>query len=301
MSTFLNFYLDTDVLFFNTSEKPWKYEKVSLIDLESIIYAYEYERIRLFGLLNQVPILEKLLYLDFSLLTDKRIQLFSPLFVEKTKDSFFKLNRLNQFVSWDLAFGCSHYLSETGYTTYLLAYLVQTKQKERINHFLEIVRKTHPYWHTLRFLTPASDEKILNLLPFFYDVFWFIDRDRPSRLSRLYSFFGLNKRNAAFLLGKDTVPTKNHERFRLWADLWYFVEPPDDSSSEQLYLRNLFQEDSTVENFLKLTRRLVNFVFWYTLSTEKSLTNTEVSFDPLRFFKEEPQIGYSFFDFLTYL
>lgn len=94
-----------------------------------------------------------------------------------------------------------HPLTDLDYPAY--AMIRQLQDDSTFNDHVEALLKVHPAWHDLKFIETISPDWVAWLLTFIIDPRWYIDPDRPDRVSKLQSYLGLTPKIMARVVEGD--------------------------------------------------------------------------------------------------
>lgn len=191
-----------------------------------------------------------------------------------------------------VASGCWHAMGPREYVTYAIV----TELKATRGQPSELARRSlryHPAWPALSFLSGLDEDAACRLVAAVIEPRWFRHPFRPTRLSRLNSYLGLNPGNmAAFVSGGDGG--RNYGRAKTVLDTWAvgFRHSMSGSGGFLHRVAELAPEGQYHLGLLKACERFVRFLFevW----TAESASDHEAKFEPGLFFKRPDEVaGYA--------
>lgn len=186
------------------------------------------------------------------------------------------------------AAGCWHKMGNREYTSYAIVHeLRQTGGKTS-----EMARRSlryHPAWPALSFLCGLDEDAACRLISLVIEPRWFRHPFRPTRLSRLNSYLGLNPANMAAFVSGDGGG-HNFDRARIVIETWTagYTAPTETAGG---FLHRLADTAPSGQYHVGLLRACLRFVrFLFEVWTAESASDHEAKFEPAMFFKRPEEV-----------
>ena len=175
------------------------------------------------------------------------------------------------------------------YFSYWLTALVESGPSDKLDKALRF----HPTWPFLSFIPFMDYRSIVHVLAEIGDPRRFINPFKPNRLSRLYSYLGVNRANARRFF-EDETPGVNFDRamsvFHSWhnekACEYYRKNKP--IRPEDFLWRVYMMSPDQDSSLTKVSKKLLNYIYF--LWRAKLTTHREVKFMPSMFFKRDDEM-----------
>jgi len=215
---------------------------------------------------------------------DGRLEVASPVVcggvMERTEPAT-ALLRMRQNVN-AASLGGWHKVTQADYATYALA-----AQLHRDMQFLDSSKHLlyrHPVWKHLSFVGGVSEEWAAWLISTIIDPRWYIDPDKPNRLSKLKSYLGLDPKTIQSVLANNKPTTNREFNCRVTYATWAMSGAPDTyllKSPENFIWRVYFGAGLGNKGALRASQKFIEFLTFTWLHALRTNTPTYGAGQPI--------------------